>query len=237
MKKLLPNVVATILCLASVIGVSTAQTLNCSTIKDGNLRLKCYDASAKQAADDARTSANTTPDKGKTQKQPSAAPVQDVERSLQVEAGLIYKSGAVKPVMTTDFYLLDNDLVEILKNAKVELPMERTETVNKFYDEFYPKYALKFYAITSSERNMQSRPQNLKDFYEQANTAILPRIVQKQTSNFSGKVSFQGLKPGIYYVMSVYKTDQNTFVWNSKVDVTNGDASISLDQSTATSML
>ncbi len=236
MKKLLPKAVAIILCLTSVIGVTTAQTLNCSTIKDGNLRLKCYDASAKQVADDARTSANTTPDKGKTHKQPSAAPIQ-VERSLQVEAGLIYKSGAVKPVLRTDFYLLDKDLIEIFKNANVALPVDQTESMTKISDALYPEFALKYFAMVQTEGDQQSRSQKLKVFYEQANTAIGPHIVQKQASNFSGKVSFQKLKPGTYYVMSVYKTEQNTFVWNSKVDVTNGDASISLDQSTATSML
>src|SRR5437868_2853289 len=43
-----------------------------------------------------------------------------IQSTLTLEAGLVYKSGDVKPVPRNEFYLLDDDAEKILKDAGIE---------------------------------------------------------------------------------------------------------------------
>ena len=58
----------------------------------------------------------------KSQQQPSppGSEAGKAQSTLSVEAGLVYKSGDVKPVPRNEFYLLDDDAEKILRDAGIE---------------------------------------------------------------------------------------------------------------------
>jgi hypothetical protein len=143
--------------------------------------------------------------------------------TLSFEAGLVFKSGDVKPVARTDFFLLDEDLGKILKDAGLQPP--RTFTTDRPLEEQLVD------AFASSI--VFSILDEYKAFYPAATAALQPHIVQNVTTDFTGKASFQPAVAGTYYLMGVMKTPRGYAVWNLKVDLKPGQNAVTLDQNNA----
>jgi hypothetical protein len=155
-----------------------------------------------------------------------SAPAPPVKQTgvLALEAGLVYKSGDVKPVARTEFHLLDQDLVKILQDAGVT-PKEGTSL-----------------ARTAAQGNMaftfalaakyNSLPDN-QSFYLAAMEAIKPHILKTVTTDFSGKANFEPVSAGSYYLMGLASTPRGFAFWSMPVEIKAGQTSIVLDQNNA----
>jgi len=222
--------------IALAVGAATSPTEKCGAIQDAKKRLTCYDTVAKQAANDSPSAAaqalpKTPPPDTKIE----VAPIAD--KSISIEAGLIYKSGDAKPVARTTFYLLDESLGEILRKADVKPPFDAPANADvKVRDMVYTKLVLMQYArilpvLDKIKRDQEG--QRMHDFCELVTSSLLPHVVAKETTSFSGKAKFASLKPGTYYVFGMYPTQRGSVVWDLSVDATKSEANITLDQNNA----
>ena len=136
--------------------------------------------------------------------------------SLSVEAGLIYKSGDVKPVARVEFYLLDDDLENILKEAGV-----KDSTLSGI-----PR--VKNFAFLHSLNRSYGVDRKIE-----GEDAIKQHIVAQMTTDFSGKGEFQNVKTGKYYLMGIGGTGKQVVLWNLPIDIKSGSQSITLDNKNA----
>jgi len=139
--------------------------------------------------------------------------------TLFIEAGLVYKSGDVKPVARTTFHLLDTSLANILESAG----LEAQDTLRDGVDE-------RDYVSTYGLRTLYPD----EEFYPKATEAISSHIVQSATTDFSGKAKFAPVPAGIYYVMAVHATARGFAAWNLKIELKDGENVLTLDQNNAT---
>lgn len=144
------------------------------------------------------------------------------QTSLSIEAALVYKSGDVVPVARNTFYLLDENLITIIKNADVKLP----DKVGVAYETVDEKF---LYAISYLNDEFISSVPELNKFKNDFFKAITPHIVQKITTDFGGKGVFNNLTPQTYYVFGIGRARSASLVWNLPVELSN-EQNIVLDQ-------
>ena len=144
--------------------------------------------------------------------------------NLSIEAGLVFRSGDIKPVARTTFYLLDAHPGNILKEAGVK----PSDTGSGMDLEDPDKLAFSLglamrYAELPSER----------PFVSAAMEALKPHIIQTVTTDFGGKAQFSSVPAGSYYLFGVAQTPQGMALWNMKVDLNAGQNAVTLDQNNA----
>ncbi len=154
-------------------------------------------------------------------------PEQPTASVLSIEAGIVYRSGDVKAVARTLFYLLDDDLGKILKDAGVKFPIVRGAnnkppealTASDFAGMFgvYAKYG----------------DHDGETFYADSLAALKLHIVKTVTTDFTGKATLDPVAPGTYYLMAVASTPQSYAMWNMRLELKPGPFAVSLDQNNA----
>jgi hypothetical protein len=150
----------------------------------------------------------------------------DIEKSrVSLEAAIIYRSGNVKPVARTEFHLLDQSLVQILRAAGLQ-PDRRWIQPQGDDEALVNTFA---YAVTTSLID--------PTFLSKALPALKPHIIQTVTTDFTGKASFDSIKAGSYFIVGIAQTATGSSgghaVWNLKVDVKPGTSNVILDQNNA----
>ena len=158
----------------------------------------------------------------------SPAPVSSVSvapqsGALSLEAALVFRSGDVKPVARTVFYLLDDDLAKILRSAGLKTS-QRYGTM-----EDTDQNLLFSFGSASKYPSLEGQAQ----FYATATEALKPHIKQSITTDFSGKATFQNVPIGNYFLMGFGVTPRGFVLWNLAVEIKPGNASITLDQNNA----
>lgn len=143
---------------------------------------------------------------------------------LAVEAGLVYKSGDVKPVARTEFYLLDDHLGKILQQAGLEPERMSSNDGRDPAESLVFSYGLA--TVYSSLPDQQA-------FFLKAQEAIKPHIIETVTTDFGGKAQFSSVAAGTYYLMGVARTPNGMALWNLRVDMKAGQNSVTLDQNNA----
>jgi len=202
----------------------------CAKLKDSKKRLVCFDNATKQSSA-AEVSSNGAVVKIKSNDVP-------IEKTISVEAGLVFRSGDVKPVARTVFYILDDSVISIFSNAGLKPFSSRNEENTPGYNEqIYPQLVISAFAMIHTRIEDltadNAQVQGFRDFHSHAIMAIQPHIVQSGTTDFSGRVKFGSLKPGVYYLMGVYKTPNGEAVWNVRVDARDNETLVVLDQNNA----
>lgn len=140
--------------------------------------------------------------------------------SLSVEAGLIYKSGDVKPAARVKLYLLDDDLGSILHAANIPLPKSFGAS------EKSPQQQMIYvYAFAVKFRDLPE----FAAFYDKAAKEIEKHAIASNSTDFSGKAAFESLPPKTYYLMGGSQAGQSVVVWNLKIELKNGKNSVTLD--------
>ncbi len=137
--------------------------------------------------------------------------------TLSLEAGLVFKSGDIRPVARTTFHLLDESLSKILRDAGVQ---PRTGGDNSDHGIIF-SYGLA--AKYGPEANVPSGVQE----------AINKHVVQSITSDFGGKAKFNPVPQGTYYVFALASTPKGFVIWNVRVELTSAEATVTLDQNNA----
>jgi hypothetical protein len=229
-----------LICIPCLSGAAALpNTEKCSAIQDAKKRLNCYDLVSKQTPSESNQP-NSLQEKSPSQTQASTEIPVKADRVVLVEAGLVYKSGDIKPVARADFFLLDESLVEIFRNADLKYPMDTDENVPNFRDVIYPQLIVnafgKIHFAIDQFTSDSAQVRRFKEFHAKAISAIAPHIVHKGTTGFSGKLKLESIKPGVYYLMGMYKTPRGAAVWNSRIDVKNPETTIILDQNNAASV-
>lgn len=150
--------------------------------------------------------------------------------TVNIEAAIIYKSGDVKPVARTDFYLLPNsaesiigtpELISLYKAdaAKTRMPtqekIEARDLIGALtkYQIVYPNYAA-------------------------AAKEALSKVTSsgyKITTDFTGKGSFKNIPTGSYFLFGIAETQKSFAHWDMKVEVKGGEVNLALDQNNAAS--
>jgi len=142
---------------------------------------------------------------------------------LSIEAGLVFRSGDIKPVARTVFYLLDAHPGNILKEAGIK-PADKSgmdlEDPEKLL--FSLGLAMRYAELPSEQ-----------PFLAAAMEALKPHILQTVTTDFGGKAQFQPVVVGSYYLMGVAQTPKGLALWNIKVELNPGQNSFTLDQNNA----
>ena len=148
---------------------------------------------------------------------PTAVP----DASLSFETGLVMKSGDVKPVARSTFYLLEKDLIEIVRAAGFKSKEGKPFTAGDL---------ILAQSQAELDRMFDSKkPTTFDKIMEHLKT----HSVATTTTDFGGKGQFSSLKPGTYYLMNISEIGNSHVVWNFKVDLKSGQNSATLDQNNA----
>lgn len=151
--------------------------------------------------------------------------------TINIEAGLVYRSGDVVPVSRTKFYLLSASAGEILNTAElkemllndakknspslvsgVQNPNAERLLVSLSFSTLYPTYAdAGFKAIAAA-----------KQF--------------EVTSDFQGKATFADIPKGIYYLFAIAQTRKGSAIWDLEVNANEATVNVILDQNNAASV-
>jgi len=144
--------------------------------------------------------------------------------TLSLQAGLVFRSGDVKPIARTTFYLLDDDLAKILREAGVQPPARSSSSGDDPDRQLVFSFGLLSRYATSAEEQQFSRA---------AMDALRPHILQTVTTDFNGSVTFAPVAAGTYYVMGLAQTPRGFAIWNLRVELQGGQSSVTLDQNNA----
>jgi hypothetical protein len=170
------------------------------------------------------TSANTTGTLTAQPKETSKAGTKTVSVKtgrIDLEAGLIFNSGDVKPVGRATFYLLKEDASKIiLTQPHLDAHNQdigrfgRTETLDK-----WSMYGAVLYIDGSLSPT----------FALAVKTALDAASVGQTTTGFDGKATFQDVPVGDYFLFGYYTIGKQTTYWNLPVTVKAGANKVVLD--------
>jgi hypothetical protein len=184
---------------------SQSVTTQTATTKDGRTVILKSDGTWVYADDEAPAVESTPRKSGGTR--PNSV--------LSFETGLVFKSGDVKPLARSTFYLLDDNLENILRNAGFQ-PESDLSLLNSLGMAYYGRELEKY-----------------RTTYDKAMEAMKPHIVATVTTDFNGKAQFSAVPEGTYYLMGIGQLYKQVVLWNLKVDLNSGQNSVTLDQNNA----
>ena len=147
----------------------------------------------------------------------SETPASTKNSILSLEAGLVFKSGDIKPVARTEFHLLDKSLAEILREAGVQ-PSSGQDNSDRSI--------IFAYGLAAKYGNDSKFPAGVQE-------AIKKHVVQSATSDFTGKAKFSAAPQGSYFVFGFATTPKGFVIWNVKVELNSTESSVTLDQNNA----
>lgn len=187
-------------------------TTQTATTRDGKIVLLHSDGTWEYSGDN--------PSVASVNNQPSPAAQ---AAALNIEAGLVYRSGDSKPVARTEFYLLDKSAAAIIREAGVKLS-DRTSGTEDNSDRG---------VMFSLGLNLAYREVSNRESYDAAMSAIKQHIIKSFTTDFGGKAVIDGIPQGDYYVFGFYKSIKGFVIWNVPVSLKPGSNSLTLDQNNA----
>jgi hypothetical protein len=166
-----------------------------------------------------------------TPRQPVPAPVKEPERpapvktgKIELEAGLIFNSGDVKPVGRATFYVLKESA------EKIVLTQEHLDLYNQ------DLASLRFGSQEKSlsgwsmyEAVLYMDGQLTPNFAVKVRDAISKASVASATTGFDGKATIEDIPVGDYYLFGVYRVGKQTAYWNVPVSVKAGTNKVILD--------
>jgi hypothetical protein len=150
-------------------------------------------------------------------------------KDFSIQATVVYPSGEIVPIARQTFYVLDAELLTVLKEAGIE-PTANTLQIYKGNRD----KALINDAGYSFAGKFQTPYTELA---AKVSEAIKPHIVQKIRTDSQGKAVFRGLdsEGSSYYLFGTGGMTYSNVIWNLPIDTTR-DSSIILNQSNAVSL-
>ena len=141
---------------------------------------------------------------------PPVAPIPD-KGTVTLNAKATTASGSTQAVRGTKFYLLEEDVETILREARVE-PIEGNTLAG----------SLGLAAVF---------PDRYGDFQRAAMRAIGAKAKYSGTTNGTGGANLSGVDPKGYYLFGIAKIGRGFALWNSQVSVMAGDNVMNIPQS------
>lgn len=118
------------------------------------------------------------------------------------------RSGSTQPVRGTKFYLLEEDVETILRQARVE-PIEGN-------------------TLSGSLGLAAVYPDRYSEFQRSAMRAIAAKAKYSGTTNTGGAASLSGIEPDGYYLFAIARIGKGFALWNSPVSVIAGENVLNL---------
>ena len=147
--------------------------------------------------------------------------------TLSLEAGLVYRSGDVKPVARARFFLVNQNPGIILQRGGLYTPSVGGIGGGSTDPS---KLAL---AVGMALAYMDLELPEQQRFLLSALETLTPHIVESLQTDFSGKAEFSPHSTGSYYLMGVTKTPRGLSFWNVRIELRPGSNQIMLDQDNA----
>jgi hypothetical protein len=147
---------------------------------------------------------------------PNAA-VKD-KNTLKLETGIVMRSGDVKPISRTTFYLLNKSFTSIIMDAGLSEYYGKdktTESLCRLFSAYYKDFGERKRANDAVSFTM---------------SAVKPHVIQTVTSDFGGKATFINLPLGKYWLVGFSGVGKSYFTWDLEASLLSGDNSIILDQ-------
>ena len=132
--------------------------------------------------------------------------------------------GKLYPVTGSNFYLMDSDPQELLKDAGVELA---TRLLSYGEDE---GEALVEEFISSARRAPAGGSKDEREFYERAIKVLRPHIVAVAMTDENGNASMTVGKAGTYYIVGNARPPAYA-VWDFPAKLDRGQVAVRLDRS------
>jgi hypothetical protein len=163
--------------------------------------------------------------------QPQPAPIKEPERpapvktgKIELEAGLIFNNGDVKPVGRATFYVLKEN------PEKIVLTQEHLDMYNQDLSSLgfgSEKQSLDKWSMYGAVLYMDGR---LTPTYAVAvKNALDKASVASSSTGFDGKATLEDIPVGDYYLFGYYKIGKETTYWNVPVSVKAGTNKVILD--------
>jgi hypothetical protein len=152
--------------------------------------------------------------------------------SIELEAGLLFNSGDVKPVGRATFYVLKEDAKNVI------LTQEQFDIYNKDMTAFLQRVgggnsiqeeedSLSKWSLYSAVLSMDGRI--TPNFAISAKKSIETASITSTTTGFDGKATFESVPVGDYHIFGYYKVGKETTYWNVPITVKAGVNKIILD--------
>lgn len=154
-----------------------------------------------------------------------AAPSPKALSKLVIEAGVVFESGAAQPVARNDFTLLDQDVIEILKNVPMPGKFKKRR-LSPIYIYMFTKKCLGLGLQCTVFDDAWT-------FNHAANAAIASHSVKQGITGFDGKLVIEDIPAGTYYIYGLYLREDDYVVWNLKTDINRPEQTVILDQRNA----
>jgi len=151
---------------------------------------------------------------------------QKEESTLSFDTGIVFRSGDVKSLARTTFYLLDNSLAELLVQAGYKDDNNKTVTNPQLLYVDYI-YAANGYNVFEKDTIR----------YNLIWSILKPHVVQTVTTDFGGKATINKIPSGKYFLLGYANIMKNKIIWDTEVSLTPGNNSCSLDQNNAALIL
>lgn len=154
-----------------------------------------------------------------TVKAPATGPVK--KGSVDVEAGLVFNSGDVKPVGRATFYLLTEDPSKIIL-TQPHLDAHNTDIGRFGRTETLDKWSM-YGAVLYMDGSLSPT------FAIAVKRALDGAAVGQTTTGFDGKATFADIPAGDYFLFGYYKIGKQTTYWSLPVTVKAGSNKVILD--------
>jgi uncharacterized protein YdeI (BOF family) len=139
---------------------------------------------------------------------------------IDLEAGLVFNSGDVKPVVRADFYLFKDNAEKIVITQK-HLDLYNQEIVPRGTTETLNGWSMYGAVLYMNGRLTPSFAVAVKKSLESSSVA-------SSTTGLDGKATLEDVPVGDYYLFGYYKFGRETAYWNIPVSVKPGTNKIIL---------
>lgn len=137
--------------------------------------------------------------------------------TLSIEAGVVFRSGDVKPVARTEFILSNKSFASFLREYQISKGQDSTAS-----DQVYlMMFAMDLGALNDGGLTEKGRTQ----FAEKVE-GLKKCVLASAVSDFSGKATFSPLAPGTYYLIGWTKMGRVSVVWDVKAELKPGPNTI-----------
>lgn len=141
--------------------------------------------------------------------------------SLDLEAGLIFNSGDVKPVGRATFYLIKADGKTVLLTQD-HFNLYTQDTARFGLPKSFDKWSL-YEAVLYMDGRIAPT------FAAAAKKDLEAAAVSQSTTGFDGKATFSDVPAGDYFVFGYYSFGKQTTYWNVPVTIKPGSNKLVLD--------
>jgi hypothetical protein len=162
-----------------------------------------------------KSSPSSTDSKSEPATKPETAAKPVTKGKIELEAGLVFKSGDVKPVARTNFYLLKDNAEKII------VTQEHLNLYNQEIARFGSKpKTLDKWGMYEAVLYMNGRI--APSFAIAAKKSLESSKVASTTTGFDGKATLEDVDIGDYFLFGDYQIDKQATYWNIPVSVKAG---------------